>query len=109
MKIKNAVSVTCFAVSCALLAAFLTVFVLFLVRTSVTAPSFAEAAKNVLVFMVKIAYSVAFLAFGVVFAGIAIKLSQDERMRKRSRRLLVAEMVLFLITAGIIASMYVII
>ncbi len=109
MKAKKIASVTCFALSCILLAAFLTVFVLFLVTTSKNAPSFAEAAKNVLLFLIRIAYTVAFLAVGIAFAGVAIKLSQTERMQTYAKRLFVSEMVLFFVMTGVIATMYIVV
>lgn len=109
MKAKRIASAVCFVLSCVLLAAFLTVFVLFLVQTSQTAPSFAEAAKNILLFMIEIAYAVVWLAFGIAFAGVTIKLSQSIRMQKHAKHLFVAEMILFFVTAGIIATMYVVV
>ncbi len=109
MKAKKIISVTCMTLSCVLLAAFLAAFILFLVMTSANAPSFAEAAKNILLFMIEIAFAVVWLAFGIAFAGVAIKLSQSDRMQKYAKRLFVAEMVLFFVTAGVIATMYVIV
>lgn len=109
MKAKKIVSIVCFTLSCILLAAFLGAFALFLVKTSATALSFAEAAKNFLLLMVNLAYAVAWLAFAVACAGVSIKLSQSERMRKYAKRLFVAEMLLFFVTAGVIATMYVIV
>lgn len=109
MKAKRIASIVCFVLSCVLLAAFLIVFVLFLVQTSQTAPSFAMAAKNILLFLIRIAYTVAFLAIGIAFAGVSIKLSQSIRMQKNAKRLFVAEMILFFVMAGIIATMYVVV
>lgn len=109
MKVKKIAFYLCFVLSCLLLVTFLTVFVLFLVQTSKTAPSFALAAKNVLLFLSSISYTVAFLAFGIAFAGVSIKLSPNERMRTNAKRLFVAEMVLFFAAAGVTATMYVVV
>ena len=109
MKAKKIASVICFVLSCLLLVAFLTVFVLFLVMTSKTAPSFAMAAKNILLFMSSISYTVVFLAVGIAFAGVSIKLSQDNHMQKKAKRLFIAEMILFVVVACVIATMYVIV
>ena len=108
MKVKKIASVACFVISCLLLLAFLAVFVLFLVQTSKNALSFAEAAKNILLFMTNVAFSVAFLALGVAFSGVTIKLSPSASVQKYAKRLLIAQMVLFFVTAGIIATMYVV-
>ena len=109
MKATKIASTACLVISCILLLAFLTVFVLFLVQTSQNALSFAEAAKNILLFLSNIAFSVSFLAFGVVFAGVAIKLSPLAQLKKYAKRLLILEMALFFVTAGVIATMYVIV
>lgn len=84
-------------------------FVLFVWKTSESAPSFAEAVKQTLLFYRSGFQSAGILAAGIVCAGAAVKLAEEKRHKKAAGRLFIAEMAVFGLMVIVIVSMHVIV
>ncbi len=81
--------------------------VLFLLETASATPSFAEAAKKLLLFAMRAFAPGAILCGSVVFSGVSIKLAAQPRKKKIARALFVGEMVMLGIYALLLLSMFV--
>lgn len=98
-----------FWLSALLFLAFFGSFARFVWDIAATSPSFAEAFKHLLLFSASVLPSLVLLAFGIVFAGVAIKLADDIRKRKTARNLFVWEMIVFTLALLVIVSMAVVV
>lgn len=107
--VKTVLARTAFAISALAALVSCALFVRFLLETGAQTQSFAEAVKQVLRFYTGMLFPTVGLVCGAVFAGVAIACAPSERFKKHSRRLFVAELVLFALLFAVIVTMYIVI
>lgn len=106
-KVKKIISLVCVVLSVLLLGLFGYSFATFLISTAEEALSFAEAAKNFLLFLASAVTTFGTLCMGAAFAFVSAFLGEG-KLRKAARGLLVFQLVLLFFFLVVLVSMNII-
>ncbi|MBE6579460.1 MAG: hypothetical protein E7651_06595 [Ruminococcaceae bacterium] len=101
---KRISSICCLVLSIGFLGGFGYSFATFLITTAATAPSFAEAAKNLLLFLASAFGTFGTLCIGAVFAYVSALLGEG-KLKKASKALFILQLTLLFFFLVVLVSM----